>query len=470
MSTATPSPASSTQAALLQAFWLAAEGRPALLDAVAFSGTGELPSVFEVTAFAAASMAAAGLATASLVQALGPRGKVSEVRVDRRLASFWFGLSIRPQGWSLPPVWDAVAGDYRGADGWIRLHTNAPHHRDAALAVLQVEADRGAVAQAVARWNIDALEAAVVARGGCAGAMRSWQQWQQHPQGRAVSAEPLLHWQPGEAAATPGWAFHADRPLAGIRVLDMTRVLAGPVATRLLAGLGAEVLRIDPPGWDEAVVVPEVTLGKTCARLDLRKAEDRAHWETLLRGADVLVHGYRSDALEALGLDAAQRQRLRPGLVDVSLDAYGFTGPWRARRGFDSIVQMSMGFAEAGQAAAGAGKPVPLPVQALDHATGYLMATAVLRALEKRATGGRGSIVRASLARTGALLMGARAGAQADHAPLAPESEADWSPGTEHTVWGEARRVAWPLQVQGVVAAWPSPAVPLGSSPAGWRA
>lgn len=391
------------------------------------------------------------------------------VQVDRRLASFWFGMSIRPQGWSLPPIWDAVAGDYRARDGWIRLHTNAPHHRDAALAVLQVAPERAVVAQAVAQWDAVDLETAVIGRGGCAGAMHSWQTWQEHPQGQAVQAEPLLHWKTGAKASRPTWDFDPQRPLSGIRVLDMTRVLAGPVATRLLASLGAEVLRIDPPGWDEAVLEPEVTLGKRCARLDLRQASDRAQWESLLQGADVLVHGYRSDALEAMGLGTDRLQQLRPGLIDVALDAYGFTGPWKARRGFDSIVQMSMGFAEQGQRSFGADKPVPLPVQALDHATGYLMATAVLRALERRALGGHGSIVRASLARTGALLMTAANSRHATRIAPEPESAADWSEPVERTPWGHARRVRWPLQVERIQMGWNSPAVPLGSASANWQ-
>ena len=178
----------------------------------------------------------------------------------------------------------------------------------------------------------------------------------------------------------------------------------------------------------------------------------------------VRFHRVRPIWLNRCCTGTAEHQR--HGLIDVSLDAYGFSGPWKARRGFDSIVQMSMGFAEQGPRLAQADKPVPLPVQALDHATGYLMATAVLRALAQRTLDGRGSIVRASLARTGALLMAApRVDTQT---PAAPETEADWSPETEHTVWGPARRLRWPLQVQGVDATWASPATALGSSDPVW--
>lgn len=466
----TPHNNAPVQPALLRAFWLSTGGDEAALERVRFVGEGELPSAFEVTAYAAAAVAAAGLALDGLCRAQGRTNtEVTTVQVDRRLASLWFSSSVRPQGWTLPPAWDAVAGDYRCADGWIRLHTNAPHHRAAALAVLQAEGNREAVARAVATWPADALEAAVVAQRGCAAVMRSWAAWQRHAQGRAVLTEPLLHWHDTARSPQAQWAATADQPLQGLRVLDLTRVLAGPVATRLLAGLGAEVLRIDPPGWDEPSLAPEMTVGKRCARLDLRDAADRARFEALLQRADVLVHGYRSDALEALGLGAQHRQALRPGLVDVSLDAYGFTGPWATRRGFDSLVQMSMGIAEAGQRAAAADRPTPLPVQALDHATGYLMAAAALRALEQRWRHGHGAQVRASLARSGALLMTAPRDPAAPPPPAVNESpQDDWAPEVESTAWGPARRLRWPLSVAGVQPRWRHPAGPLGSSDATW--
>jgi crotonobetainyl-CoA:carnitine CoA-transferase CaiB-like acyl-CoA transferase len=192
--------------------------------------------------------------------------------------------------------------------------------------------------------------------------------------------------------------------------LDLTRVLAGPVATRFLAGLGAEVLRLDPPGWDEPGVLPDVTLGKRRTRLDLRTRAGRDRFEALLRGADLLVHGYRPGALDGLGWDAAHRQALRPGLVEVSLNAYGWDGPWRDRRGFDSLVQMSCGIAEAGMARLGKEKPFPLPVQALDHACGYIMAAAALISLRRRRETGMGSITRLSLARVARLLLAGRPG------------------------------------------------------------
>ncbi len=261
---------------LLRQLWEALGGDAGVADAVSFAGTGALPSAFHVTDLAAASMAAAGLAIAEL-QARGQgREGAAPVAVDRRLASFWFATSLRPIGWTLPPQWDSVAGDYPVQDGWVRLHTNAPHHRAAAERVLGVQADRAGMAAAVAGWTKEALESAVVAAGGCAGAMRTQDEWARHPQGQAVAGEPLVQRTDNAAAHRHGWQPGTDRPLAGLRVLDLTRVLAGPIGSRFLAGYGAEVLRLDPPGWDEPGTVPEVTLGKRCARLDLKTPEGRA--------------------------------------------------------------------------------------------------------------------------------------------------------------------------------------------------
>ena len=461
---------------LLEKIWLAALGDTAQTERVTFTGTGNLPSYFAVTDLASASMGAAGLALASLVEALTPPltqpaqgGKPTSMtlEVDRRLASFWFGTTLRPQGWKPPVHTELGSADYLAEDGWLRLHTNASHHLAAALGVLECKATPAAIALAVRDWSREALVERIVAQGGCAASMLSPEQWQRHPQGLAVSQEPLIDWSPGTQTKAQAWPFEPAQPLKGLKVLDMTRVLAGPAATRMLAGLGAHVLRVDPPMWNESNA-PEMTLGKRCTGLDLREARQRKQWLQLLSEADVLVHGYRSDALSELGLDAAARQHIRPGLIDVSLDAYGFSGPWHHRRGFDSLVQMSMGIAHAGQQLSGATRPLPLPVQALDHATGYLLATAVLRSLERRIKTGQGSIARASLARTGALLMTTLNRNALAQPSLLPESLDDLSPNIEITAWGPARRVAWPMSITGIWMDWALGAGPLRRHQATW--
>src|SRR5215831_2210379 len=354
-----------------------------------------LPSWFDVSGLAEASIAAAAVQIAAISD-LGPQ----RISVDRRLCGLWFGWSLRPQGWVMPNPWDPIAGDYRARDGWIRLHTNAPDHRAAALRVLGTPEEREAVIAAVAQWEADELEVAVVEAGGCAAAMRSLEEWAHHPQGQAIAAEPLIHWNESPILPSGRVALAAARPLEGVRVLDLTRVLAGPVATRFLAAFGANVLRIDPPSWTNRGVIPEVTIGKRCAGLDLHDAEDRDRFAELLQTADILVHGYRPGALEGLGFGKDQRRQLNPELIDVCLDAYGWTGPWARRRGFDSLVQMSAGIADAGMCMEGLERPCPLPVQALDQATGYLMAAAVARALLVRRVTGAALSAQLSLART----------------------------------------------------------------------
>ncbi|PVZ53253.1 acyl-CoA transferase [Pseudomonas sp. B1(2018)] len=430
---------------------------------ISFTATGALPSAFAVTELACASIAAAGQAASELLHQ--QTGRRPDLEVDRRLASFWFGTSIRPIGWSVPPLWDPVAGDYATRDGWIRLHTNAPHHRAAAERVLGACADRAAMADKVAQWAKRELEQAVVDAGGCAAEMRTWDQWQVHPQGQAVNAEPLVLFANHPSQSYKPWTGSVVRPLAGIKVLDLTRVLAGPIASRFLAGLGADVLRIDPPTWNEPGVVPEVTLGKRCARLDLNDKSDRGVFEFLLKDADILLHGYRADALERLGLGTNQRRSLNPDLIDVCLNAYGWSGPWQNRRGFDSLVQMSSGIAEAGMRWKSSDKPTPLPVQALDHATGYLMAASAIRLLAQRLSDGTGGSARLSLARTAKLLI--ERGPGPDES-LRGEDQQDLGMLVEQTSWGAAHRLQVPVKIIGTPLQWTLPATELGSHPAQW--
>lgn len=472
--------------------WEALGGDPAVLDDLSVAGEGDLPSVYRVTDFAAAAIGVAGLATAELVRAVEARKSTgresagaasagtakpdtagagssdsrSAVVVDRTIASSWFGSAVRPVGWSLPPVWDALARNYRAKDGWIRLHTNAPHHRAAAMSVLNVADDYLSVRREVARWPAEALESAIVDAGGCAAVMRSAAEWARHPQGSMVAREPLLDWTEGSPRRPPThWDPRADRPLAGLRVLDLTRVIAGPVATRFLAGLGADVLRIDPPGWDEDALVPNMTLGKRSARIDARTPEGAARLRELLSTADVLVHGYRNGALDALGLDAGERHALRPGLIDASLDAYGFTGPWADRRGFDSLVQMSCGIVHRGTEWAWSDEPHPLPVQALDHAAGYVLAAAVLRGITMSLADGHGRSVRTSLARVALCLVGG------GELPLDGPLTARLQPQLPlETPWGPAAILPAPVTIAGTPVFFDSPPRALGSDAPEWSA
>ncbi|WP_171176874.1 CoA transferase [Ruegeria sp. HKCCD8929] len=437
-------------------------------DTYRVTGSGHRPSAFAVSELATASFAAVGVQLARLVAALNLEPSAPEITVDHRLASLWYGWSFRPDGWEMPDAWDPIAGDYEAADGWIRLHTNLPHHRAAALRVLDCASKRDAVKRTVAGWQADALETAIVAQGGVAAAMRSRADWAAHPQGRAVVSSPLIVWAgPRRVTLRDRPEATAKRPLAGLRVLDLTRVLAGPVSTRTLAGFGAEVLRIDPPGWDEPGVIPDVSLGKRCAYLELKQAVDLDRLKTLMADADVLIHGYRPGALKRLGLDRATRDQIAPNRIEVTLNAYGWQGPWSTRRGFDSLVQMSSGLAAAGRDWAGNKKPTPLPVQALDHATGYLMAAAALSALATAASEEAVTDAKLSLARTAELL--AALAKTADGAEITAAKTKDFTPKAEASDWGPGHRLRPALKVGQVRMHWPLPACRLGTHPPAWQ-
>lgn len=429
-------------------------------------GDKRFDSCFSVSAIAASVVGTIGSLIEGLAKDVGLSQADASVQVDQRLASLWFHQSIYPIDWKLPPTWDSVAGDYQTSDGWIRLHTNFSHHKVAALRVLGVEQTREKVAKAVMQWESCVLESEIVNGGGVAAAMRSTQEWKSHPQGLAVASESLITWEKPRNVKINFSPISKKHLLKGLRVLDLTRVLAGPVATRTLAGFGADVLRIDPPTWDEANIIPEITLGKRCAHLDLNRVDDRRRFEQLLSSADVLVHGYRPGALDSLGYSESVRDSLSPNLIEVSLDAYGWSGPWAGRRGFDSLVQMSSGIAYSGMRWAGLDKPTPLPVQALDHATGYLMAAAVISLVRTSLKGEGVGKARLSLARTAELFI---ANPQAGESQLNtnPSSE-DFSRQIEFTPWGRSNRLRSALSVEGAEIEWGYAANKLGSSEASW--
>lgn len=439
--------------------------------AVEFTGTGVLGAPYSMTDLGAACLAGAGAAVADLVADLvagdsgnGPAG----VTVDRPLATGLFHRAARPLRAATRSPFHPMSRDFPTADGrWLRFQANYPHLRAATLAVLGTSEDGDEIASVVAGSKADEIEAAVVAGGGAAAASRTVAEWAAHPQGAAVAAEPLVSVSATDHRET-GWAPVPERPLAGLRVLDMTRVLAGPMATRLLAGFGAQVLRVDPPDYDEpnGIGTGDLTLGKRCAVLDIKTAGGRAQFTQLLAGADLLLHGLRPGALDGLGFDAATRQAISPGLIEVTLSAYGWTGPWRHRRGFDTLVQNSTGMALAGGAWAGTGKPYRWPLSIIDHSTGYLMAAAAVAAVTRRARTGHGSVSRVSLARVAHWLTSGPA--QDDEAQLDLPLPGPLDPAVYDSPVGPVRRLRWPMEVAGIPFRFDRPGDPFGSSAPRW--
>jgi len=393
----------STAKHVLSDIWRAAGHPEAALETVDLTGSEPaLPSSFRVGTAAQTTIAAAALAASELWRLR--TGRSQRVSVDMRSAAIEFRSEryLRVDGKPPSEYHDPIAGLYRCGDGrWLRLHTNLPHHRDGVLALLGCPHERTAVQRALDGWQAEKFETAAAEAGLVVTACRSFAEWDAHPQGRAIARLPLFSIdQIGDAPAEPLPA--AERPLAGVKVLDLTRIIAGPVCGRTLAAHGADVLLITAshlPSMQPLVI--DTGRGKLSASIDLRQASGREVLPALLRDADVFVQGYRPGAIAAFGFGPDDVARVRPGIVYVSLCAYGHEGPWASRRGFDSLVQTASGFNAAEAEVFGASEPRPLPAQVLDHATGYLMAFAAISALARRAQRGGSWHVRVSLAQTG---------------------------------------------------------------------
>ncbi|MEW1873656.1 CoA transferase [Streptomyces caelestis] len=393
----------------LASVWPALGGDPALLARVStVERPGVLPSRLPVRESARACVGACALAAAEL-GARRTGGGVPAVRVDDGAVATAF-VSERHLlvGGRAPETFAPLSRFWRTADGWVRTHANYPHHRARLLAALGVPKDPGAVAAALAERSAREVEEAVYAAGGLAVALRSPEEWAAHEQGVEVAGRPLVERERLDSAPARVLAPVGRDPLlpaAGLRVLDLTRVIAGPVATRTLALLGADVLRVDAPGLPEiADQHADTGFGKRSALLDL--SVGREVFEELLAAADVVVTGYRPGALDRFGLAPRALAERRPGVVVAQLSAWGTYGPWGDRRGFDSLVQVATGIAAV--EGSSAGRPGVLPAQALDHGTGYLLAAGVLRAIGEQMEGGGSRVVRVALARTAGWLLEGR--------------------------------------------------------------
>jgi len=455
-----------------------AAGAPVWSGGLEVTGdAGRLPSRLPAEDTAIACAGVALLAAAALHAGRG--GPVLRaLRLDRGhvAAAFRSEASVRVNGEPTGAGFAPLSRFWRASDGWVRTHGNYPWHRDALLRALSCGGDREAVAAAIADLNAGEVEGLVTGAGGVAAAVRTEAEWRAEPAGQAVAAAPLVEgcmprfgtWDGrfSIGGAPPRRRAAGALPASGIKVLDLTRVIAGPVATRYLAALGADVLRLDPPHRPE---LPQQTydglLGKRSALLDFGAPEGSARLHELLSGADVLVHGYRPRALDRFGLAPQALAERHPGLVVVSLSAWGSRGPWGGRRGFDSIVQAACGIAAA--ESPDGERPGALPCQLLDHGTGYLAAAAVLRALAAQASRGGTLFRELSLARTGHLLLSQPRGEPTTAAV------ADGDPGAWLTTVSSTEgpvTVVRPLgRLDGLELAWPSPLTRYGGDPPAWR-
>ena len=427
-----------------------------------------LPTPFRIGETSAVSLAAIGLAVSDLWE-LRP-GRRQEVSVDTRqaTASLRSGHYLQMDGAPVSTERNTIMGVYPAKNGrWSYLHCNFPNHRAAALSVLGVPEDREAVSNAVANWDALDLEEAIIAANGAGGMVRTMEEWAQHPQGAAIASLPLMEIvkigdSPPEKL--PG----GSRPLSGVRVLDLTRVLAGPTCARTLAEHGADVLKITgahlPNIWYQEY---DTGHGKLSAHLDLREKKDLETLRGLVREADVFSQGYRPGTLGNRGLSPKELAKLRPGIIYVSLSAFSHVGPWASRRGFDTVVQTVSGItSRQGELFPGAAPgPQFYPVSAIDYLTGYLMAFGALVALARRVREGGSWLVRISLAQTGHWLVGR---GQVPDAEL-KDVPKEFTPGelerwamTSDTPAGRLHHLGPALRLSETPPRWARPSVPLG--------
>jgi len=439
--------------------------------AVTFTGGSDpvLPTPFRIGTAAAATLAATGLAASRLWEARTGRRQGVAVNLRQATASLRSGHYMRLGDGKVSAARNSIMGVYPSRDGrWSYLHCNFPNHRAAALKVLGVATeDRDSVARAVATWNAADLEEAIIAAKGAGGMARTRAEWAKHPQAAAIAALPLLEIvRIGDSAPEP--LPSGDRPLSGIRVLDLTRVLAGPTCARTLAEHGADVMKITAAHlpnlghqeWDTGH-------GKLSAQLDLRDPSQVDILRGLVRGAHVFSQGYRPGTLAGRGLAPEELTRIRPGLVYVSLCAFGHTGPWASRRGFDTVVQTVSGITIRQAECVPGARPGPsfYPVSAIDYCTGYLMAFGAMVALLRRTQEGGSWLVRISLAQVGKWILDLGE----VPTPALSDVPAEFTPGelerwstVSQTPSGPLRHLKPVVELAETPPYWARPSVPLG--------
>lgn len=459
--------------ALARLWELAALPAVALANARLTGSEPALPSSFAVATAAQATMAAAALAAGEVWRHRG--GRRQQVSLDLREAGLecfgYFSLDGR-----VPEIWDKLSGLYTcggetGSPGHVRIHANFAHHRDGALRVLGLPpgpaTERKDVEAALRSWSAEAFEQAAADAGVVVAALRRFQDWDRHPQGIAIAdLPPLVFERIGDAPkrTLPALDQHG-RPLSGVRVLELTRILAGPVAGRTLAAHGADVMLVNSPHLPNIEAIAETSRGKLSAQIDLATPAGCATLTELAADAHVFMQGYRPGGIGAKGFAPTDLARIRPGIVYVSLSAYGHVGPWAGRRGFDSLVQSATGFNLAEAEAFGQAAPRTLPMQVLDYASGYLMAFGATAALLRQLEEGGSWQVRVSLAGTAQWLR--RLGRIANGGAVARPDPAARAL-AEASGFGQLMALPHPVAMSQTPPRWERPSMPPGSHPPRW--
>ena len=422
---------------------------------------------FPVSEAAAVALAAGGVAASDLWELKTGRRQAVRVQVRKAGISLRASLVMRVNGGPPPPSWadgNPLVDLYRCRDGrWIHLHGNFPHLAAGTMAVLGCSRDRAEIAAAVARRDAQELEDALAANRQCGAMARTAEEWAAHPQGQALANVPrveIVKLADSEPRPLPA----GDRPLAGVRVLDLTRILAGPAHARTLAQYGADALHITSPNLPTSDVwVMDTNQGKLSAYLDLDQPGDVERLRTLVSTADVFGQGFRAGALERRGLGPHELAALRPGIIYVSINCYGHVGPWVGRPGWEQLAQTVTGLV----AAQGTpDQPERMPVAACDYTTGYLAALGTLVALGRRAREGGSYHVRASLCQTGMWFR--RLGPTCDPAQAIGPGDTDALTTEADTAWGRLRYLTPSVELSETPVIWSRQPVPLGTHPPIW--
>lgn len=435
-------------------------------NAVAITGSDPvLQTRYRIGEGAATVLAAIGVAVSNIWElGAGCKQKVA-VDVTAAAASLLSFAYLRLEnGDQIPPRAPRITDLYPTKNGrWFLLHGSFPNTTEATLKLLDCSNDKVEVAKAISAWEAQQLEDEMGERGLCGAMVRSAKEWGAHPQGQALASRPVVEvLRVGDCPAQLIGA--GKRPLSGVRVLDLTRVLAGPTCGRTLAEHGADVLRIDSPKLPNvAPFVIDTGHGKHSAHLDLTNADDAERLRGLVREADMFTQGYRLGAMERLGFGPEALHELRPGLIYTSLNCYGHEGPWKGRPGWEQLAQTVTGIAAEHGGPKG---PRLLPAAATDYTTGFLAALGALAALRRRAEEGGSYHVRVSLARTG-MWLDTLGRSREEGAGLTPDDIAPLTTVTE-TPHGRLQHLKPSLQLSETPPHWELPTVPLGTHDAAW--
>ena len=394
---------------VLENLWDLAKNPPSALNNVEFTGMEpSLPSIYKTGILAQSTIAAAALASTEIWKSRTGRSQTVTVDIDSASASFRSENYLSVNGYdrfqtNKLKAENDIHGFYKcGDDGWVQLHANYPQHRKAILHNLRCDGLRKSVTNKLLTMSAIEAENNLTSIGLPVGKMRTVEEWSEHPQGQAVAQRPLFTIKKIGDAAPIKLSQNPKRPLDGIKTLDLTKVIAGPLIGRTLAEHGADVIWVNGPHLDliESLVI-DMSRGKKPVNIDLRSNSGRNTLTTLIKGANIFIQGYRPGALNSKGFSPEKLVEIKPGIIYVNISAFGNDGPWKSRRGFDSIVQTVSGIGHEGGKAIGMDGMKHLPCQALDHATGYIGAFAAISALQKQMNEGGSWLVDVSLSQTG---------------------------------------------------------------------